>query len=241
MSTVSLVAINAGLGSPSSSRMVADALVESFGDRLTEANIAYQASHIDLREHATSIANNFVTGYADASLQHVFDQLATADALIVVTPVFNASYSGLFKSFFDLLDAATLAGKPVILAATGGSERHSLMLEHAMRPLFTYLKAQPVNTAIFAATADWGSSDSVARDLQARMRRAADELAHAVLGAGNSVTAHRGRELAPDPGEPIDVFGANESEADAEHAEFASLMQRFAATEVDERNESPRG
>lgn len=236
MSTVSLLAINAGLGSPSSSRMVADALIESFGEQLTDANIPYEAKQVDLREYATAIANNFVTGYADVPLQDVLDQLAAADALIVVTPVFNASYSGLFKSFFDLIGTETLAGKPVILAATGGSERHSLMLEHAMRPLFAYLKANPVNTGVFAATGDWGSNDAVARELQARMKRAAGELATEVLGCKGPTASHRGRELAPDPGEPVDVFGAQESEAGAEHAEFASLMQRFAATEVGERD-----
>lgn len=232
MNPLKLVAVNAGLGAPSSSRMLADAIADHVGDALTARNIAYTVSHIDLREYATSIANNFVTGYAEPSLQAALDEVQSADALVVVTPVFNASYSGLFKSFFDLVDTAALERTPVVLGATGGSERHSLVLEHALRPLFTYLKAQPVSTGVFAATADWGTSDNVANQLQSRIARSAEELVeHVQLRTGGFGTG-RGRELSPDPGEPIDVVGARESEAAAEHDSFASLMERFASTSV---------
>ena len=61
--------------------------------------------------------------------------------MVAVTPAFNASFSGLFKSFFDVLPEETLTDMPVMIAATGGTERHSLVLEHAMRPLFSYLHA----------------------------------------------------------------------------------------------------
>jgi FMN reductase len=72
--------------------------------------------------------------------------------VIAVTPIFSASYSGLFKTFFDVLERGALAGKPVLIAATGGSERHSLALEHAVRPLFAYLRAVVVPTAVYAAS-----------------------------------------------------------------------------------------
>lgn len=97
--------------------------------------------------------------------------MAGADALIVVTPVFSASYSGLFKSFFDVLDKDALAGKPVLIAATGGSARHSLVLDHALRPLFSYLRAVVVPTGVYAASEDWG-----AEGLDGRIERAAGEL-----------------------------------------------------------------
>ncbi len=64
-----------------------------------------------------------------------------ADGVIAVTPVFTASYSGLFKSFFDLIDPTALTGTPVLIGATGGTARHSLVLDHALRPLFAYLRA----------------------------------------------------------------------------------------------------
>jgi FMN reductase len=92
--------------------------------------------------------------------------------------VFSASYSGLFKSFFDLIDPDALTAKPVLIAATGGTARHSLVLEHALRPLFAYLRAAVVPTAVYAASEDWGSGgDEYAEGLPARIRRAAGELA----------------------------------------------------------------
>jgi FMN reductase len=105
--------------------------------------------------------------------------VAGADAIIAVTPIFTASYSGLFKSFFDVVDYDALAGKPVLIAATGGTARHSLALEHAVRPLFAYLRAVTVPTSVFAASEDWGgdTTDGALRD---RIERAAGELAREV-------------------------------------------------------------
>jgi FMN reductase len=109
-------------------------------------------------------------------LKQAQDSAAAADALIVVTPVFSASYSGLFKSFFDVLEKDTLLDKPILLAATAGTARHSLVLEHALRPLFAYLRAVPVPTGVFAASDDWGAN-SVEGPLRGRIERAATELA----------------------------------------------------------------
>jgi FMN reductase len=100
-----------------------------------------------------------------------------ADGVIAVTPLYNGSYTGLFKSFFDVLDPETLVGKPVLIAATGGTARHSLALEHAIRPLFTYLRAVTVPTAVFAATEDWGSASGSGDALTARIERGGSELA----------------------------------------------------------------
>ncbi len=107
--------------------------------------------------------------------------MTRADAVIAVTPVFTASYSGLFKTFFDVLDPKALIGVPVLIAATAGSSRHSLVLEHAMRPLFSYLRATVVPTAVFAATEDWGAGNG---ELTDRVDRAATELADLVAGTG---------------------------------------------------------
>jgi FMN reductase len=101
--------------------------------------------------------------------------------------VFQASYSGLFKTFFDVLDDGLLRGVPVLLAATAGTSRHSLVLEYAMRPMFAYLKATTVPTAVFAASEDWGgpasaSSASASSGLSQRIDVAAAELADLVTG-----------------------------------------------------------
>ena len=138
--------------------------------------------NIELRELAQDITNNLLTGFPSAALQTAIDTVTQADAVIAVTPVFSASYSGLFKSFFDVLDPKSLIGTPVLIAATGGSARHSLVLDYAMRPLFSYLKATIVATGVFAATADFGSDDA-GRSLADRVHRAAGELV-GVAGAG---------------------------------------------------------
>ena len=104
--------------------------------------------------------------------------MLAADGLIAVTPIFSASYSGLFKLFFDLVDRDGFAGKPVLIAATGGTARHSLAVEHAMRPLFAYLNAAVVATGVYAATEDWGrGGDDADGSLVERIDRAAGELA----------------------------------------------------------------
>ncbi len=115
-------------------------------------------------------------------MQATIDTVNGSDGLIAVTPIFSASYSGLFKLFFDVIDRDGLAGKPTLLAATGGTPRHSLAIEHAMRPLFAYLNAAVVATGVYAASEDWGSSGLTADGgLVARIDRAARELATAMI------------------------------------------------------------
>jgi FMN reductase len=170
-----LVVVTAGLTQPSSTRLLADRLAEATGERLQGAA---DTTVIELRELAVDIANNFVTGFANARLRAALAAVTEADGLIAVTPVFTASYSGLFKSFFDVVDNTALAGKPVLIAATGGTPRHSLVLEHALRPLFAYLRAVVVPTAVYAASEDWGAGGDAGTDgLADRITRAASELA----------------------------------------------------------------
>jgi FMN reductase len=102
-----------------------------------------------------------------------------------VSPIFSASFSGLFKLFFDVVERDGLAAMPTLIAATGGTARHSLALEHALRPLFAYLNAATVATSVFAAAEDWGTA-GVAADgsLVERIDRAAGELATAMAMRG---------------------------------------------------------
>ncbi|MFD5793642.1 FMN reductase [Streptomyces diastatochromogenes] len=167
-----LVVVSAGLSVPSSTRLLADRLAAAV-DRHTPVDIQV----VELRDLAVEIAHNFTNGFPGRALAAALDAVTEADGLIVVTPVFTASYSGLFKSFFDVLDKDALAGKPVLIAATGGTARHSLVLEHALRPLFAYLRAVVVPTAVYAASEDWG-----AEGLPERTERAAEELAGLMQG-----------------------------------------------------------
>jgi FMN reductase len=168
---VKLVVVSAGLTQPSSTRLLADRLTAAVTER---ADVAPRV--VELRELAVDIANHLVTGFPSPALGEELAAVREADGLVVATPIFTASYSGLFKAFFDLVDNEALTGKPVLIAATGGTARHSLALEHALRPMFAYLHAVVVPTAVYAATEDWAG-----HDLAARIDRAAGELAELMV------------------------------------------------------------
>ncbi|WP_433786284.1 FMN reductase [Actinomycetospora sp. CA-101289] len=183
MSTRTLAVVSAGLSVPSSTRLLADRLADAtiaaLRERGVEVGLEVDLEIIELREHARDLADRLVTGFPNAALRPVLDTVAGADGLIAVTPIFSASYSGLFKTFVDVLDREALDGTPVLLGATAGTARHQLALDHAMRPLFAYLHAAVVPTAVFAASEDWGAGGATA-ELGARIERAGAELAAAV-------------------------------------------------------------
>ena len=179
--TRSLVAVSAGLGQPSSTRLLTDRLIVATDRHLRDAGIEAITEVIELRDHATDLANNLLTGFPSPALQAAIDHVTDADGLIVASPIFNASYSGLFKMVFDVIEHGGLDGRPVLLAATGGTARHSLALEHALRPLFSYLGADTVRTAVYAASEDWGQAGVPADGtLVQRIDRAAGDLSRAI-------------------------------------------------------------
>lgn len=189
-----LAVVTAGLSQPSSTRLLADRLASAVERTLREQGVELSVDVVELRDHAHDLANNLLTGFPSTELREAVETVTNADGLIAVTPIFTASYSGLFKSFFDVLDKDALVGKPVLMAATGGTARHSLALEHAVRPMFAYLRAITVPTAVFAASEDWGSGGGAEdRGLADRIERAARELADLVVG----------RDLAA-PADPFD-------------------------------------
>jgi FMN reductase len=185
--TRTLAVVSAGLSVPSSTRLLADRLTAATVEALRERGITATVEVVELREHARELADNLVTGFPNSSLRAAVETVTGADGLIAVTPIFSASYSGLFKTFFDVLDPDALTGKPTLLGATAGTARHSLALEFAMRPLFAYLRAAVAPTAVFAASEDWAGGDGVSRALNERIRRAAGELADQIAGLPASV------------------------------------------------------
>jgi FMN reductase len=173
-----IVAVSAGLSTPSSTRLLTDRLTDTVRDELADQGHKAEVRVIELRALAVAIANNLVTGFPPPQLADAIEAVTSADGLVTVTPVFSASYSGLFKSFFDLIDPGALADKPVLIGATGGTPRHSLVLDHALRPLFSYLRTVVLPTGVYAASEDWGSgSDAHTEGLPARIRRAGREMA----------------------------------------------------------------
>jgi FMN reductase len=178
----SVVVVSAGLSNPSSTRLLADRLAAATTQALGGAEVGVDVTTIELRDVAHQLTDHLLTGFPGAELAQAIEQVRAADGLIVVTPVFSASYSGLFKTFFDVLEAGVLDGKPVLVAATAGTARHSLVLEHALRPLFAYLHAVVVPTGVFAATEHFGDAG-----LDVRIARAAGELA-ALTGTHPGIT-----------------------------------------------------
>ena len=177
--TRTLAVLSAGLSNPSSTRLLADRLTTATVAALQERGITPTVEVVELRQHARDLADSLLTGFPNASLREAVDTVTGADGLIAVTPIFSASYSGLFKTFFDVLDKDALTAKPVLIGATAGTSRHSLALEHALRPLFSYLRAVVAPTAVFAASEDWAGGGGALHD---RIIRAAGELADLVAG-----------------------------------------------------------
>lgn len=168
----SIVVLTAGLRQPSSSRLLADRLAAAAESALRARGDSVEVEVVELREYARELTNHLLTGFPATRLAQLIARVVAADGLIVVSPIFSGSYSGLFKTFFDVLEPEALVGKPVLIGATGGTARHSLALEYALRPLFSYLRTVVVPTAVYAAPEDWGSD----AQLSARVTRAAGEL-----------------------------------------------------------------
>jgi FMN reductase len=171
-----LAVISGGLREPSSTRLLADRISAAVQSALTDRNLTTSAKVTELRPLARSITDAMLTGFASAALDSAFETVAEADGVIAVSPAFNASYSGLFKSFFDVLPEETLSDMPVLIAATGGTERHSLVLEHALRPMFSYLHAIVSPTGVYAANHDFGAQHD-SGGLNERISKAANDFA----------------------------------------------------------------
>ncbi|MCU1579307.1 MAG: NADPH-dependent reductase [Rhodoglobus sp.] len=197
-----LAVVAAGLSQPSSTRLLADRLAEATVTRLAEEGFEVQLEVIELRDVAQDVTNNLLTAFPSPKLEAAIEKVTGADGLIAVTPIFTTSYSGLFKSFIDVLDPQSLTGLPVLLGATGGTERHSLAIDYGMRPLFSYLHAVAVPTGVYAASADWGTGG-----LADRIERAASELAALVAASDRSRSVLDPFAL-PEGFSPVGGFGA---------------------------------
>jgi FMN reductase len=167
-----LVVVSGGTGNPSSTRQLVDRIAQKALDLLAGAGTPATAAVIELGPLAVDTARAAVAGFPGEEVQEAIDRLAAADGIIAATPVYKAGVSGLFKSFVDVLDNDLIIAKPVLLAATGGSPRHALVIDDQMRPLFGFMRALTLPTSVYAAPEDWGTTD-----LGSRIERAATELA----------------------------------------------------------------
>jgi FMN reductase len=169
--TFTLVVVTAGTSDPSSTGMLADRTAQRAAVLAGEHGATARTRVIDLRELAADITTALTSQLVTPRLQRAVDALGEADGVIAAAPVYKAGPSGLFTSFFHVLDNDLLIGKPVVLAATAGTARHALVVDDQMRSLFAYLRTLPVPTSLFAAPEDWGDPA-----LNKRIDRAAFEL-----------------------------------------------------------------
>lgn len=171
MTDFRLVVVSAGVSDPSSTRLLADRATQRVTALAREHGHAVSVTTVDLRELLPELPAAMSNQLLGAKFTRAVDALLAADAIIAAAPVYKAGASGLFTSFFQVLDNDLLIGKPVILAATAGTARHALVVDQEMRSLFAYLRTLPVPTSLFASTEDW--TDAA---LGTRIDRAAREL-----------------------------------------------------------------
>jgi len=168
---LSLVVVNAGVSDPSSTKLLADRAASRVRALAQARGREISTTVIDLRELLPELPAALASQHFGEGFKRAIAALLDADGIIAAAPVYKAGASGLFTSFFQVLDNDLLIGKPVVLAATAGTARHALVVDEEMRSLFAYLRTLTVPTSLFAATEDWQD-----QALTGRIERAALEL-----------------------------------------------------------------
>lgn len=156
---------------PSRTRNLVEAITTTAAKRIGGVSTTY-----DLNEIHPSLGSTLDPSTAPPDLVELIEAITGADALIVGSPVYKGTYTGLFKHLFDLIEPKALKDKPVVLSATGGSERHALVLDHGLRPLFAFFSADIVATGVYATEADFIDHRPSSTALLSRIDRVALEL-----------------------------------------------------------------
>lgn len=166
-----LVVISAGTSTPSTTRTVAAAIADQVVAQAAGAGRTSETTVVELRELATDIAAAATTGVRSQTIEQLSEQINMADGVIASAPVFKAKMNGLFSLLLQVLDRDLFIAKPVVLAATAGTVRHTLVVDNDMRAQFAYLRALVMPTGVFASSHELNS-----QELTQRIDRAAAEL-----------------------------------------------------------------
>jgi FMN reductase len=169
---MNIVGISGNLARPSRTRTLVDAILAEIEQRGLGATGSF-----DIVDAGPDIGASLSREGASERVDRILSAIENADVLVVASPVYKASYTGLFKHLFDLLDPKALEGRDVLLAATGGSERHALVIEHQLRPLFSFFGAHILPVSIYAVNGDFDNSEELAPSILPRITRAVDQLA----------------------------------------------------------------
>lgn len=186
MSSRKLVGLVGSFNRPSKSYALTGAVARAAGERY-----GFHSTLYDLIDVGPSLGNARRSGDLDATARQVLEEVASADVLVIGTPTYKGSYTGLFKHFVDLIDPLALQGKPVILTATGGGDRHALIVEHQLRPLFGFFMAHTLPTAIYASDREFLDYRLASEPVLGRVEQAVLELGafFAPVSAGVSIAA----------------------------------------------------
>lgn len=166
------VAVSGGLQRPSRTLALVEAIVAAMAEHLP-----LDVHLVELGEIAVQVGATLDRRRASAAVESHLRAIENADALVVASPVFRASFTGLFKHLFDLVEQDALVDVPVILAATGGSERHALVLEHQLRPLFSFFQARTLPIGVYASPRDFTDYEISSAALRERVALAAERAA----------------------------------------------------------------
>jgi FMN reductase len=187
-----IVCFSGNLGRPSKTRALVEAVAaEVVGRRQVRLDV------YDLIDAGPGLGSALRREDLSLPAARIVDAIERADALIVGTPVYKGSYTGLFKHVFDLVRPEALAGKPVVITATGGGMRHALMVEHSLRPLFGFFTALTVPTAVYASGSDFHDGQLTDVGIAKRVADAARQLT-ALLHAA-TIRPESERIVAPTP------------------------------------------
>ncbi|MEN9410186.1 MAG: hypothetical protein RL216_2160 [Pseudomonadota bacterium] len=168
--TRTIIGLSGNLDRPSKTRALVQTAVAAAASRFQAVGAVF-----DLADFGPSLGSARRVEDLASTARSALDVILSADALIVASPVYKGSYTGLFKHLIDLIDPQALQGKPVLLAATGGGDRHALVIEHQLRPLFGFFEAQTLPTGVYAADRDFADGQPSSSVLSDRLARAVDQ------------------------------------------------------------------
>ncbi len=184
--------VTAGASAGSATFQLGGRIADAVAVAGRRGGIEVTTTPIELRDLGHDLVDRLLGEPQSDALAAAADSVAAAEGLVVVTPTYNASFSGLFKLFIDVLPLQALDGSAVLLAATGGSGRHTLVLDQALRPLFAYLKAVVVPTSVFATQDSRVGGSAEAEALSQRVERAAAELVAQMVASVRARPQDRG-------------------------------------------------
>ncbi len=175
---IKVVAVTGSTFRPSRTLVLTQAIVAELGRHLP-----IQSHLIELGDIARSVGGALSRKELPETVEHELRAIESADLLVVATPVYRGTYPGQFKHLFDLIDQNALVDTPVLLAATGGSERHALVLDHQLRPLFSFFQSLTLPIGVYASESDFDNYQISSEALKARIQLAAERAAPLFPGA----------------------------------------------------------